>query len=110
MIRHSTFAIFVFSFHSLSPCFLIASLMVLVRADFNGLWLYGRFVGGCIVAFFASASARSFPSISACPGIHIILMPRYGYLSLMSSTQWRKSLMIVCPDCRRGLFIAFMAD
>src|SRR5437762_3486136 len=99
-----------FSFHSLSHCFLTVFLMILIHTDFNGLWLNGRLVDGCIVAFFASASARSFPSISACPGIHIILMWRCGYLSLISSTQSRKSFMIACPDCQCGLFITFMAD
>src|SRR5277367_5479284 len=109
MIRRSAFAVFVFSFHSLSHCFFAASLMALIRADFNGLWLYGRLVDGCVAAFFASSSARLFPSIFACPGIHIILMRRCGCLSLISSMQSRKSLMIACPDCRCGLFIAFMA-
>src|SRR5205814_8771120 len=102
VIRRSAFAFFVFSFHSLSHCFFAISLMVLIRADFIGLWLYDRLVGECIAAFFASTSTRSFPSIFACPGIDIILMRRCGYLLLMSSTQSRISLMIACPDCRCG--------
>src|SRR5271154_3763279 len=108
-MRRSAFAVFVFSFHSLSHCFFAASLMALVCADFSGLWLYGWLVDGCSAAFFASSSARLFPSISTCPGIHIILIWRCGCWLLMSSTQLRNSLMIACPDCRCGLFIAFMA-
>src|SRR5271167_4900111 len=81
-MRRSAFAVFVFSFHSLSHCFFAASLMALVRADFSGLWLYGWLVDGCSAAFFASSSARLFPSISTCPGIHIILIWRCGCWSL----------------------------
>jgi hypothetical protein len=59
VMRRSAFAVFVFSFHSLSHCFFAASLMALVRADFSGLWVYGWLVDGCSAAFFVSESAPS---------------------------------------------------
>src|SRR5437762_1800461 len=102
MMGRSAFAVSVFSFHSLSHCFLASSLMALVRVDSCGLWLNDWLVDGLVAAFFASPSACSFPSISACPAIHIIMTRRCGCFSMMSSTQSRKSLMVVCPDCLPG--------
>src|SRR5215471_13157950 len=108
-MRRSALAVFVFVCHSLSHCFFPISLMVLIRADFSGLCLYGQLMDGCDAVFFASLSAHLFPSISACPGIHTILMRRSGCLSLISSIQSRISLVIAYPDCLCGLIIAFMA-
>ena len=104
MIRFSALAVLVFSFHFLFHVFAARSLIVLMRADFIGSWKKGRLISGLSAAFFASESTRSFPSISAWPGIHTIVIWRLGCFSITLSTQSRNSLMTCCPDCLRGVF------
>src|SRR5437667_5617238 len=96
-------AVLVFSVHSLCHLLSAVSLMALVRADFSGLKSTYLLNDGWSAAFFASVSAHSFPSISACPGIHIIMIRSQGRFAVVSSTQSRKSLINACPDCLQGL-------
>ena len=72
MMRRSAVAVLVLLLHIVCHCFLAVVLMYLTRDDFNGLYWWDWFNMGSIAAFFASVSARSFPLISVCPGIHII--------------------------------------
>ena len=97
------------SLHSLDHCSFIDFLMCCIRADFNDLYLKGRFVLGSNAVFFASVSARLFSLISECLGIHVIMICYCGFAVVTSSMRSRKSLIIACPDCLRGLLIAFMA-
>jgi len=64
VIRFSALAVLVFSFHFLFHVFAARSLIVLMRADLIGLWRKGRLISGLRAALFASASTRSFSSIS----------------------------------------------
>jgi hypothetical protein len=66
-------------------------------------------MSGRFAAFLAAASVRSFPSMSECPNIHIISISRCVCLSMISSMQSQRSLIIDCPDCLRGRSIASRA-
>ena len=61
VVCRSVVEVFVFSFHSLCHRSFAVALMFLMRADFSGLCLNGWLDVGSIAAFFASASALSFP-------------------------------------------------
>ena len=107
-MRHSIDAILMFSLHAACHCFLTAALIYLTHADFRGLYLYDWFSVESVAAFFASMSARSLPSIFACPNIHIISI--YNYVSFTTSSMLSKIfLIIVCPDYLRGWSITFIS-
>src|SRR5437667_303141 len=109
VMHRSAAAVLVFFLHIACHCSLAAALMYLARADFSGLYLCGWLSVGSVAAFFASMSARSFPSISACPGIHTISIRMCVYSFATSSMLSRISLMIVCLDCLCGWSIALTA-
>ena len=100
---------FVFPFHSFSHWIFALSLMVLAVADLSGLCLYWRLSVGSVAALLTSRSALSFPSISQCLGTQVIVIRTYGRSRMTVSMLSSISLMIACPDCVRGLFIAFIA-
>lgn len=60
--------------HSLCYWTFATDLMFLLRSDFNGLCLNAWLDIDSSAAFFASSSARSFPSISAYPYILISML------------------------------------
>src|SRR5919205_993759 len=95
--------------HMLSHCCFASAFMSLARADFNGLCLKCQPNLGSFAACLASWSARSFPSMFACPGIHVILIWSCGFSSIAWSVVSRNSLMMACPDCFHGLWVPWMA-
>src|SRR5947199_8874494 len=108
-MRRSALAVLVFVFHCLFHWFRASALIFLMRADFKGSWLNGWLSVGSVAALFASVSARSLPSMFACPGIHMIAIWRCGCWATRLSTLSRISRMMAWPDCLHGLATAFMA-
>src|SRR5205814_10709706 len=93
MFRLMAFAVHVLLFHVLDHCCFASAFICLMRADFSGLCLKRRPIVGSIAAFLASSSARSFPSIFAWPGIHVILIWSCGFSSIAWSVMSRSSLI-----------------
>ena len=66
-------------------------------------------VVGFSAAYFAASSALSFPSMSLCPGIQVIVTSTFGCSALRCSRLSMVALTIDCPDCLPGFTVVIIA-